>query len=94
MSRVGRAAIFIVIAGTSAGMKFSHQSAVAREIKMHMLDVCETDNICVQTIEDRFDSCFETHYSGGSRRNPGSLDAENMARCVNQYGGARYFAGE
>ena len=94
MSKVGKAVVFTAVAGVSVAMKFSNQSAVAEETKAYMLDICATDNVCVEAVDTHFESCFNTNYSMGSRHRAASLDTEGLANCVNRYGGAEYFAVE
>ena len=94
MRKVIRAVIFTTVAGISIATKFSNQSATAEDTKAQMLAICETDNTCIEVVDTYFERCFNTHYNMGSRRSSGSLDAQGLANCVNEYGQAEYFAVE
>ena len=89
-----KAGVFTVVAGVSIASKFGNQSAVAEETKAQMLDICATDNTCIQLVDTYFEQCFKTYYSMGSRYSSASLNTQGLASCVNEYGGAEYFAVE
>ena len=91
MKKVVKAVVFTAVAGTSIALKFSNQSAVAKETRSQMLDVCATDITCVEVVNNYFEQCFNTYYSMGSRYSSASLDTQGLANCVNKYGGGEYF---
>jgi len=94
MKKVIKAVVFTTVAGITIATKFGNQSALAEETKAQMLDICATNNTCVQLIDTYFERCFNTYYSMGSRSSSASLNTQGLASCVNEYGGAEYFAVE
>ncbi|MEL6927463.1 MAG: hypothetical protein AAFO95_02365 [Cyanobacteria bacterium J06600_6] len=94
MRKVVKAVVFTTAAGISIATKFSNQSAIAEETKAQMLDICATDNTCIEVVDTYFERCFNTYYSMGSRYSSGRLDAQGLAGCVNDYAKAEYFVVE
>ena len=85
---MGLAALGVVVA---FGLKFYNKSATAKEVKQEMLNICQTDSGCQNSVNTHFQKCFERSYSLGSRRRSGSLNARKLTDCINNNSGVAYF---
>jgi hypothetical protein len=74
------------------GVKFFNKSSDSRAVKARLLELCESDTRCVQSVEAHFDACFESSYKLGGRRKASHLEAGQMVQCLNSRSGQSYFA--
>lgn len=82
---------FTVVSVISLVTRFGNQSAMAKETKEYMLNICSTDEACHKNIDTYFEQCFNTNYRTGSRYTSANLDTEGLANCINKYAGVAYF---
>lgn len=85
---------FTVVSVLTLVNRFTNQSAMARETKEYMLNICSTDDACYKVIDTYFEQCFNTNYRTGSRYTSANLDTEGLASCINKYAGVAYFQAE
>jgi hypothetical protein len=74
------------------GVKFFNKSSDSRAIKARLVELCESDKRCVQSVEAHFEACFESSYKLGGRRKASHLEADELVQCLNRRSGQPYFA--
>jgi hypothetical protein len=74
------------------GLKFFNKSSDSKAVKARLIELCELDKRCVQSVEAHFESCFESAYKLGGRRKSSHLEADQMVQCLNRRAGQSYFA--
>ena len=88
LKRLAGAVIAIAVV---LGMKFYNKHSSHEEVKKRLVQLCEGDAPCLQTVEQHFDACFEQSYRMGGRRTSSTLKSEEMVKCLNEKGGVEYF---
>jgi hypothetical protein len=74
------------------GVKFFNKSSDSKAVKGRLIELCESDKRCVQSVEAHFDACFDASYKMGGRRKSSHLEADQMVQCLNSRAGRSYFA--
>ena len=89
---MGRVAVAVLGIAIIVGLKFYNKSSDGKAVKAQLLEVCEGDAKCVQSVQAHFDACFESAYKMGGRRRASHLEAEQLVQCLNTRAGQPYFA--
>lgn len=90
--RMGRIIGAVITVAVVLGMKFWGKSHDSDETKAHLISVCSGDAGCISTVNNHFDSCFESAYSMGGRHRSSTLNTSALAACLNSRGGQSYFS--
>jgi hypothetical protein len=73
------------------GVKFFNKSSDSRSVKAHVLELCEGDKRCLQSVQAHFDACFDSSYKMGGRRRASHLETGALVQCLNSRAGQSYF---
>ena len=87
-----RVAVAVLGVAILVGLKFYNKSSDGRAVKAKLVELCEGDVKCTQSVQAHFDSCFESAYKMGGRRRASHLEAEQLVECLNSRSGQPYFA--
>jgi hypothetical protein len=74
------------------GLKFFNKSSDSKAVKARLVELCEADTRCLQSVEAHFEACFDSAYKMGGRRKSSHLEAEQLVQCMNARAGRSYFA--
>ena len=74
------------------GLKFFNKSSDSKAVKARLVELCEADKRCVQSVEAHFEACFDAAYKLGGKRKASHLEAGEMVQCLNSRSGHSYFA--
>ena len=86
-----RLAVGLLGAALLLGLKFYNKNSDAKEIKARLVELCEGDTRCTQSVEANFESCFDSSYKM-KRRGGSTLETDQLVRCLNTASGKSYFA--
>jgi hypothetical protein len=89
---VQRLAAILVGVAFVLGMKFYNKSSANKEVKAHLMALCEGDAGCQTAVGTHFDGCFESAYKMGGRRSSSRLESEQLVLCINSRAGKPHFA--
>ena len=64
------------------------------DVKQDLVEVCDYDEACTQTVNQYFEICFEQAYKTGGRRKAATLDMGKVLICLNQNAGEPIFGVE
>jgi hypothetical protein len=74
------------------GLKFFNKSSDGKEVKARLVELCEGDTRCLQSVEAHFETCFDAAYKMGGRRKASHLEAGELVQCMNRESGRSWFA--
>ena len=80
MLAIKKIASTILTLGVIFGLKFYSKGSTHDELKTAMLQSCGGSKGCIDLLESRFETCFDSSYSMG-RRDSGLHEAE-FNRCI------------
>jgi hypothetical protein len=86
-----RLAVGLLVVAVVLGMKFYNKSSANKEVKAHLMTVCESDAGCRSAVEAHFEACFDSAYKMGGRRRSSRLESEQLVSCINSRAGKPYF---
>jgi hypothetical protein len=89
MKRVGVGLLGIALL---FGMKFFNKSSDSKAVRARLVELCEGDTRCVQSVQAHFESCFDAAYKLGGRRQASHLETNELVQCLNSRAGRSYFA--
>ncbi|WP_163995923.1 hypothetical protein [Pyxidicoccus caerfyrddinensis] len=82
----------LVVAAALIGYKFYSKSSAKSEVREQLVQICEKDAECLGSVDQHFESCFDSHYKLGGRRRAGGLDSSAMVSCINDKAGKALFS--
>ena len=91
---MNRIAGFIIPVALMLGFQFYHKGDARAEVKQELIEVCEYDGACTQTVDLYFEGCFEQAYTSGSRHRSAVLDMNKLLVCLNLSTGEEIFGVE
>lgn len=80
-----------VAVGLVVGWKFYNKFSMTGQVREQLLSACAEESQCVGAVDKHFQSCFDTHYSFGGRRQAGYLKGDPFMDCLIEQSGASYF---
>lgn len=89
MKRLAGALVAIVAV---VGMKFYNKASAHDDVQARLIELCEGDSACQTAVRTHYDSCFDTSYKMGGRRQSSKLDLNTLVKCVNSRAGEEYFS--
>jgi hypothetical protein len=87
-----RVAVGVLGVAILFGLKFFNRSSDGKAVKAQLIELCEGDVKCAQSVQAHFDACFDSAYKMGGRRRASHLEAEQLVECLNSRSGQPYFA--
>ena len=91
---MNRIAGFIIPVALMIGFQFYQKGDARADVKQELIEVCEYEGVCTQTVNLYFEGCFERAYTNGTKRRAAVLDMNKLLICLNLSAGEEIFGVE
>ena len=85
---------FIVSVVLVLGIQFYKKDSARDDVKQELIEICEDEGACTQSVDIFFDGCFEQGFTPGSRHRAPVLDMNVLLDCINLSAGEEIFGVE